>query len=1252
MIELDWSAAFVGMPYADLGRTRDGADCWGLVRLVYAEKLGIELPAFDGRYATTEARGEIARLISEQAAAGDWERVEGRHRPFDLLVFRVGRYDSHVGLNVRPGLMLHMAEEDQARVDSYACERWAKRFAGAWRHRDAGTLAIDAAPKPILPSRSVSVSARALVMPDGAAPDIALPPGFTIAEIVGRALPGATPDMLERTEIVLVTPAGRMPVDRGHWHRVRPRDGVLVDIRVIPGKGNMLKSVLGVVVAIAAIAAGAYLGPLIAGSAYGFGWSAATWQSLIGLGTITLGTLALNALIPTPTINERTPKPNYLISGWQNAFAPDAPVPAVLGKHRFSPPFAVTPYTRIENGKQFVLAVFNLGYGRLAISDHRIGETPITDFEKYRLQVRDGSSGDGPITLVPDQVIEEAIGTELLHNAPIRRTLARDCSKARIILLFPSGMVRIEQKGDEREIQVGIRIRAREIGTGTWTYDETITIRNKTRDPFYVEHDWRLGSRSVRYEVDVTRLSEDSEKPEKIDRVQFVALQSVRPEYWDNFDDDLALVAIRIKASNQLTGALDSYNCLASRICLDWNAGTETWVQRETRNPASLSRWVLQGAANAKGYSNSEIDLETLQDWHEFCDDKGLSYDRIHDFEGSIEDALVAIAAAGRASPRFDGTKWSWVIDRPKIIVADQFNARNSRSFRWDTAYGDPPHALRVPFLDRTNGYQSAERIVPWPGYTGDITITEQLDLPGKTDPDEIWIEARRRMHEARYRTTTYQLITDSVTRPAVRGDLVMLNQDVLARLTKAARVVAVSGMTVALDDVIEMVDGTTHAIRWRWYADAGDAVGESTVRQVYTVPGDSWAVTISTGDRVPVAGDIVHFGPLATESLPVIVKSIEAGENMTSVYTLIATSDLIDADTDAEVPPAWSGRVGSELEGLPTEPYAPVIERVLTGRTGTGEAGGLEVRVVPNPDEDVDIKSYDIDHREFGDVSWTTVTLAASAGGKDISGYASGDVVQIRARAKSIDNDYGPYSDVTTVTIGSDDGTEPAALPEDSIAVTGGLGWALIEGATGDDDATVRIQIYRTASSDPGALDRVADAVGDPFDVGLEAAWSYTDGDPSRKNLLRNPAFSSSKGWTTGGGWSIGDGVAVHAPGSGGSVSRAVTLVSGKTYRISVDVDARTAGDVTPRLTGGTAVDGAAISANGQALGSVVAVGGNDTFSVLASSDFDGEIDDLVVYRQTAACIDQGTWYYWAEPQNGSGRPGPMAGPFATIII
>lgn len=124
-----WVSEYVGLPFVDHGRDRSGVDCWGLVMLVYQERLGIALPEFRDRYPYAMHRG-VADIVEEEMRR--WT-VVGTPEPFDVVVLRVAARPRHVGLWAAPGEMLCVDKGTESCIERLDSVRWSGRIEGYFR---------------------------------------------------------------------------------------------------------------------------------------------------------------------------------------------------------------------------------------------------------------------------------------------------------------------------------------------------------------------------------------------------------------------------------------------------------------------------------------------------------------------------------------------------------------------------------------------------------------------------------------------------------------------------------------------------------------------------------------------------------------------------------------------------------------------------------------------------------------------------------------------------------------------------------------------------------------------------------------------------------------------------------------------------------------------------------------------------------------------------------------------------------------
>lgn len=132
--------------------------------------------------------------------------------------------------------------------------------------------------------------------------------------------------------------------------------------------------------------------------------------------------------------------------------------------------------------------------------------------------------------------------------------------------------------------------------------------------------------------------------------------------------------------------------------------------------------------------------------------------------------------------------------------------------------------------------------------------------------------------------------------------------------------------------------------------------------------------------------------------------------------------------------------------------------------------------------------------------------------------------------------------------------------------------------------------------------------------------------------NLVVNGDFANGlTGWG-GSGWTPSSGAALKTIGNASSLTQVIALTAGRTYRISGTATV-TAGTVTPRLTGGTAVTAPAVTASGAWERYITAGTGNTTVDLLADAAFAGALDNIRVEELQGIVILQpnfgarGTW-------------------------
>lgn len=122
--------SYVGIPYENRGRTREGVDCWGLVQLWYREQLDIDVPDYLWAYSAANDKESVSHAIEENKAS--WNKVD-EPAYGDVLVFRIMGYPMHVGIKLNGDDFLHAFQGTQSCLERLSSIAWSRRLFEVYR---------------------------------------------------------------------------------------------------------------------------------------------------------------------------------------------------------------------------------------------------------------------------------------------------------------------------------------------------------------------------------------------------------------------------------------------------------------------------------------------------------------------------------------------------------------------------------------------------------------------------------------------------------------------------------------------------------------------------------------------------------------------------------------------------------------------------------------------------------------------------------------------------------------------------------------------------------------------------------------------------------------------------------------------------------------------------------------------------------------------------------------------------------------
>ena len=732
---------------------------------------------------------------------------------------------------------------------------------------------------------------------------------------------------------------------------------------------------------------------------------------------------------------------SYTVRGSTNQARNSLPVGVLLGRCNVCGDVAGLPYSSYDESTsdqdQYIHQLFCYGYSWDGETKHggvvlekdssfvstgnpngykiHVGDSPLDLYKDFWVDAREGVDDLDDMTHAPisiqavgplfnKRVVEENITTKLT-NEYTERSTATNTIKIGVGIIAPYGYYKAKPNGSRGSQACDYEVQYKPHAASTWitAYRRTTGMAVPVYRHMVVIDNLTPGQYDVRV---INHLYTTSVSADVVDTLEWDVLQSwTKGASTTGADvpvkntDRYSLLAVKIRATDQINGYLDKLYTKAHLICRTYTGDyTETsnfenyWTIPNNaaeevgtmNNPASILLYLLTDPkVNPRPIPSDKIDWVSLREWFQFCadPDRNWSCNAWITEQITVGELAQKVCAAGRAMLTLNNGLYGVSIENSTNVVSQIFTPRNAWNMQEVKSYEDQVEMIDASFVNEDTEVQENVYVIYdkeneefiYKTDSAEIVTgqykSESVALWGVTNPHQAQQLATYNLCYSNFlsRTYTWECGLESII--SAVGDVVYLANDMFlfslgyGRIKAAIHADGGSVYTgVVIDSDVALDPTKNYGITVR---EEDGTITHHPINQDPEHP-DSRVLEFVTpiSDAVDVlTGNLFIYGDSSEQGKKVKITEIKPGENRTATITAV---DYVPAVYTSDV-----------THTIP--PYVSNISKYGSG--ATFNAGNTRPEVQPQVYAESAVIQYAIgssgdDHSDIAESDWSDVQI------------------------------------------------------------------------------------------------------------------------------------------------------------------------------------------------------------------------------------------------------------------------------------